>query len=193
MLKSIKSKWSVVVGIGTIAFSIIDRRKDWGILESVFGGIKWFFMLKFYMPMWGIILVAFSLPALGLLIIWVASMFLEEPEKYPLSEYNNDTIMGIRWCWQMYSNGIDADTITPRCPECGTLLEETYESMSRCALFCSHCTFRKTLNGPISYVKKNVYKEIERKQFDGSYKEALAAQSVRKTRKNITGQIGDNL
>lgn len=140
-----------------------------GTIWKVFFWFIHLFLIKIYLPVWGIILLILTVPFLIILFV-----LLFDNDK-SVENYRSDTFFEVLWEWDYDFEGkIWDERIKARCPRCKTILKIVEDSEPPYGYFtnltCTHCGLLKKINFNSDELRNRIKKEIERKIHTGEYK-----------------------
>lgn len=137
------NQWVIAIGTGIIILiipSIYDLIKSLPFLTSITKVLKvigslFLIEVKIY---WFII---------GLIVFFIFKGYIKVKKKPAIEnpafwEYKSDTLKELRWCWNWHFNGENSVIInlTPHCPDCDTVLKQSYDSWRYPIYECLRCT-----------------------------------------------------
>ena len=170
-MKGFKKIWllfflPVIIGL------LINWLTPINIPGAIWKTIVWFgdlFVIKINLPIWGIILLMFTIP----LLIGVILFLQRTSSTVTYLAYTSDTFFGISWHWSYDGGNVYDEDIIPRCPSCKTLLQPSNMVVNEFILVCSHCGFQKEFEYSYDELLNRVKKEIDRKIVTKEYKKIV--------------------
>ena len=134
--------WTIGIGtfiLGSIILDSLTKKNILGKIWKVIVSIIDFFLLKFEVSLWVLIIIPFAGIGILFLIAWIVSAIKQENSSKPaFFDYTEDTFDGVlyRWEYQKYSGKYDIPNILPFCPKCRCRL--VYGKCPNCNVIYSH-------------------------------------------------------
>ena len=170
-MKIIKKFWYLIF-LPVLIILIADWLTPIDIPGNTWKAFLWFinlFLIKVYLPIWGIILLMLAIPFLFI------SFYLLFHNNKSFENYRSDTFFEVLWEWDYDFGEIYKEGIKARCPHCKTILKidenRTYNIVT--ITKCTHCGFHKKFTFGSHELRDRVIKEIDRKITTGEYKKIV--------------------
>jgi hypothetical protein len=164
-------KWIKLI-LGALAVLTLITLWRVGWLDWLANSVTW--------PVWALILLAFSIPAVALLVLWICSLLEAQPAVPDWQDYVSDNVFDVDWHWRYVAGKLDEFEFSPFCPNraCMCRLQPEsrgYAIAQAVSLVCPHCGYRRNFDFDWDRLRHNVVFEVERRLRTGEYKQRLAA------------------
>ena len=170
-MRKLSGKWLVVLTVIASLTAIADFAIKHKISFTIWSVIKWFvglMVIKYTIPIWGIIILFLAWPILRITL----AKLISKSNIPDWHSYTADTFYGATWCWRYDVDKIN--DLIPRCPECSCILKSQhysgYDVIDHIMLKCDHCSFETKYEFNNQELHQRVEREIDRKIHNGEYK-----------------------